>query len=160
MRDSDLESIDSIADRVHPTLPESPAVFRERLHLSPRGCRVLDSGPGLAGYLVSHPWDGPPPALDTLLGALPTRPSTWYIHDIALLPEARGQGHATAAIAWAESCARESGLASLSLVAVGESPRFWRAQGFVPLPGAPAPGSYGHAAWMAKLISTVMKDDR
>ncbi|WP_348384902.1 GNAT family N-acetyltransferase, partial [Streptococcus pneumoniae] len=68
--------------------------------LYPAGCFMLEIGGRPAGYVLSHPWlFGQLPALNALLGHLPGAPSTYYIHDIALLPEARGSGAASAIVA-------------------------------------------------------------
>jgi GNAT superfamily N-acetyltransferase len=121
----------AIADVVHPTYPEDAAVFEERLTLFPSGCWVLELGAQPIGYIVSHPWTyGAPPALNSLLGALPVPPSTYYIHDIALLPEARGTGAATAIVAQLIDLAKSLGLPNLSLVAVNNSVGFWQRHGF------------------------------
>jgi hypothetical protein len=128
MRVDDLPAVERLAEAIHVDFPEGPEVFAERLALCPAGCWVRDD---LAGYLVSHPWTlGAPPPLDTLLGALPAAPDTWYIHDLALAPSARGTGAAGAIVArLAAACA----LPTMSLIAVGASPPFWRRQGFGPV---------------------------
>ena len=132
MTTSDLASVNRIAAVVHPDYPEDAAIFSERLALYPAGCRVLDAPDGsLAGYVVSHPWrDREPPALNTRLGALPARPSTYYIHDIALLPEARGGKAATKVVTALMEHARATGFAAISLVTVNDSEAFWRRMGF------------------------------
>ncbi|MDU3046646.1 GNAT family N-acetyltransferase, partial [Bradyrhizobium sp.] len=92
----DLASVDVIAARVHPSYPEDHAVFAERLRLHATGCRVLMTGGEIAGYVISHPWHlGEPPALNALLGGLPEAAATYYVHDLALLPDARGSGAAS-----------------------------------------------------------------
>ena len=100
------------------------------MKIFPDGCRILaDALPVV--YLLSHPWTfGEPPKLNSLLGALPERPSTYYIHDLALLPEARGRGHAEMAIRDVIVIARRLGLESVSLVAVNDTTGFWRRVGF------------------------------
>ena len=78
------------ADRVHVDYPEDEAVVVERFRLYPAGCAVLDFEQNIAGYTLTHPWHyGAPPTLNTTLRALPRRSSTYYIHDLALLPETR-----------------------------------------------------------------------
>ncbi|WP_244670719.1 GNAT family N-acetyltransferase [Rhodoplanes elegans] len=134
MEEPDLDAVLSIAAVVHPDFPEDLAVFAERLRLAPDGCFVLagHTGPvGLAGYLVSHPWHADtPPALDTLLSRLPDRPGSWYLHDLALLPAARGSGAGAAIVDRLAGHARASGFATMTLVAVGGSSGFWGRQGF------------------------------
>lgn len=132
MQDADLARIDAIAGLVHLTYPERPEVFAERLALFPEGCHVLAAEDGaLIGYVVSHPWrDGAPPALDTLLGALPEEPSTYYLHDLALLPQARGSGAGRRMVETLAALAEGLGLPSVTLIAVNASVPFWQKQGF------------------------------
>jgi len=147
MTSADLPALLGIADIVHPTYPEDPAVFEERLALFPAGCLVLESQPrlatliegaghegegGLIGYILSHPWTyAAPPALNSRLGQIPTPPTTYYIHDIALMPEARGTGAANAVVTRLIALAETLGLPGLSLVAVNNSVAFWQRHGFV-----------------------------
>lgn len=132
MQPEDLPAVSALAALVHPDFPEDDAVFVERLRLYPQGCRVFERDGKIKAYVVSHPWlDGTPPALNELLGKLPAAPSTYYIHDIALLPGARGSGTAAKVVAALVKRARSERLTSLSLVAVNGSSGFWRRQGFV-----------------------------
>ena len=127
----DLASVDVIAARVHPSDPDDHAVFAERLRLHATGCRVLMTGGEIAGYVISHPWHlGEPPALNALLGGLPEAAATYYVHDLALLPDARGSGAASWIVAQLVRHARDLNLPSLSLVAVNGSTPFWTKQGF------------------------------
>lgn len=143
MTASDLPEVSRIAGLVHPDFPEDDAVFAERLALFPAGCLVLPAG----GYLLAHPWTrGCPPALNSRLGALPARPDTLYLHDIALLPAARGRGAGEAALRRVEALARPFG--EVSLVAVGGSAGFWGRMGFVQ--GCADAGSYAGGVYMTK----------
>lgn len=131
MTRADLSAVARIAAIVHPAYPEDPAVAAERLALDPAGCFVFEGADGPSAYLLSHRWvDGAPPALDTHLHALPAHPNIWYIHDIALMPETRGQGAARAIVAALDALARSHGLHRLALVAVNNSVPFWRHHGF------------------------------
>ncbi|WP_260987726.1 GNAT family N-acetyltransferase [Roseomonas gilardii] len=144
MEAADLAAVERVAAHVHPDYPEDEAVFAERLSLCPEGCLVLARPLGVplgvpwgdpwgdpCGYVVAHPWRlGQPPALNSLLGALPSATDTLYIHDIALLPACRGGGAAGRVLERLEDLARRRGLPSLSLVAVGGSPGFWLRRGF------------------------------
>jgi hypothetical protein len=124
MAPEDLESVERLGNTIHQAHPERPEVFAERLRLCPEGCHALGN---LDGYIISHPWTlGSPPPLDTLLGALPAQPDTWYIQDLALHERARGTGAAQAIVA---RLAAAHAL-PLSLIAVGRSPGFWARQGF------------------------------
>jgi ribosomal protein S18 acetylase RimI-like enzyme len=132
MSPADLPAALAVAGIVHPRYPEDPAVFAERLALYPEGCLILVQGDRAIGYIVSHPWRyAEPPALNSLLGALPAQPSTYYVHDIALLPEARGSGAANDVVTRLILQAEARGLPNLSLIAVNDSVAFWQRHGFV-----------------------------
>ena len=143
MRDGDLPAVLAMAAAVHPGHPESPAVFAERLALYPAGCLVLAGGGGALGYAIAHPWSrGQAVPLDVLLRALPAAPDVMYLHDLALLPAARGLGAGRAALRRLASLA---GGMPLALVALPGTEEFWRGQGFAPVPGGAPPG-YGPGA--------------
>ncbi|HWK96294.1 MAG TPA: GNAT family N-acetyltransferase [Pseudolabrys sp.] len=131
MTRADLAAVAHIAAEVHPDYPEDAAVFEERLRLYPAGCHVHAAGAAITGYILSHPWlDRQPPALNTLLGAIPANADTYYIHDIALLRQSRGQDAARAILNQIIALARQSGFKNLSLIAVNGSAVFWRKHGF------------------------------
>lgn len=137
---SDLPALQSIADRVHPAFPEDRAVFAERLRLYPFGMRLLEAAGEALGYLVSHPWRaGAIPALNAQLHELPAAPDSYYLHDLALLPAARGKGAAGFIVERMVRDARSAGFPAMSLVAVNGSRPFWQRHGFdVAADGAPA----------------------
>jgi len=148
MRPADLAAVEPLGNSIHLDHPEDAEIFAERLALSPAGCHVLHGPTGLAGYVISHPWHADdPPALNTLLATLPACPATWYIHDLALHPSARGSGAAAAIVAHLAAHARAIDIIRMDLIAVGASPTFWSRQGFAPaaLPAAKL-ASYGAAA--------------
>ena len=134
MGPTDLPAVMRIAALVHPDYPEDEAVFAERLALAPAGCLVLAGKSGeLSGYVVSHPWPrGSLPALNSLLGATPAGTHDWYLHDLALLPAARGGGHAGSGVSRIVSTARDARCEAIALVAVNGSAGFWERQGFRP----------------------------
>ncbi|MGQ3357178.1 MAG: GNAT family N-acetyltransferase [Phreatobacter sp.] len=147
MTAADLPAVSAIAAEVHPDFPEDDAVFAERQWLYPSGCRVLAGAERLDAYVVSHPWEaGSCPPLNALLGHLPEPATTYYIHDIALLPAARGTGAAAEIVEALKAEARGQGLPAISLVAVNGSAGFWRRMGFAEtsIPAlAPKLASYG-----------------
>lgn len=131
MRAEDLAAVSAIGAAVHAAYPEEDAVFEERLALFPEGCRIALLGGAVAGYAIAHP--GllfHPPALDTLLGALPVAADCLYLHDVALLPRARGLGFGDALVADLGALATRTALPALALVAVGGTVPYWRRQGF------------------------------
>ena len=56
MRTADVGRAAGLANSVHLSYPEDPAVIVDRLAIYPSGCFVLDDGGTLKGYMVSHPW--------------------------------------------------------------------------------------------------------
>lgn len=131
MAEADLTAVCAIADRVHVSYPEDDAVFVERLRLYPAGCATMEQDGKPAAYAVTHPWRyAEPPALNIMLGALPEVPTTYYIHDIAMLPETRGSGAGSAIVDAVIAHAAETGVPNVSLVAVNGSVPFWSRFGF------------------------------
>ena len=89
----DWGAIAAIAALIHPDLPERPEVFDERRNLFPEGCQALVATSGaIAGYEIAYPWTlHSVPTLDAFVGRLPDKPDCLYVHDVAILPEARGR---------------------------------------------------------------------
>jgi GNAT superfamily N-acetyltransferase len=129
---ADLPAVATIGDQVHAAYPESPLVAAERLHLFPAGCWVAE-GDAVAGYALAHPTViGRPPALDTLLGALPTGADGLHLHDIALLPAARAAGLGRQLVERLVEVASTAGLKALTLISVHDSQTYWERHGFAP----------------------------
>src|SRR5271170_3620943 len=138
----DLAGVQRIAAAVHAEFPERGTVFAERLALFPAGCLFADGG-----YVVAHPArQGEPPALDTLLGALPAGADALHVHDIALLPARQGRGFGAAAVRLLLEVAARHGLPDLSLVAVHGTAPYWARFGFRDAPASAALASYGAGA--------------
>ncbi|KQX38585.1 GCN5 family acetyltransferase [Devosia sp. Root436] len=127
----DLPDVETIAAKVHPSFPEDMTVFAERQRLYPDGTLLLELDGVPAGYIISHPWRlGAIPALNALLGAIPDDADTYYLHDLALLPAARGTGAAAMIVGEMLRHAKARGFPSISLVAVNGSLSFWYKHGF------------------------------
>ena len=133
MTDADLSPVHDLSLRVHPNFPERGEVLAEKFRLFPAGCFVLETNGSIAGYCFSHPWiKGAVPALDALLGALPTNPTSYYVHDLTLDAALRGRGQGRAGMPLLLKAAQSLGLSHLSLVAVNDRGPFWQAAGFSP----------------------------
>lgn len=131
MTAQDLAQVQVLADVIHVDHPEDPQVFAERFRLYPQGCLALENEGRLLGYALTHPWHfGTPPALNSLLREIPSNATTYYLHDVALLPEARGKGYAAEAGERLVRHARDAGFDNVSLVAVNNSQAFWERLGF------------------------------
>ena len=127
----DLPDVEAIATKVHPDFPEDLTVFAERQRLYSEGARLLELDGVPSGYILSHPWHFEAlPELNSLLRAIPDDADTYYLHDLALLPAARGTGAAAMIVGDILRHARAMGFASVSLVAVNGSLPFWYKHGF------------------------------
>lgn len=135
MRQSDRDDVGRIGNGVHLAHQEDPDVLIERQALSPEGCHVFETDEGaLVGYLLSHPWIfAVPPSLDSFLGSLPEDSDSWYIHDLVLLPEARGHRAGEIILDQITTHARQKNFKSLSLIAISGADRYWSRLGFVSL---------------------------
>lgn len=128
----DLTAVEEIAAVVHPGFYERPEVLAERQRLYHNGCYLFEIGEKPAGYVLSHPWhEGAPPPLDSLLGEIPKDATTYYLHDLALLPIARRIGAASEIVGALTKHAWARGYRSMSLIAVNGSRGFWEKHGFV-----------------------------
>jgi GNAT superfamily N-acetyltransferase len=133
MTSDDLRDVFRVSKAVHPSLPESGAVFAERLELFPEGCLVLVQDDGqICGYAVSHPIrHRQPPALDTLLGEIAPDADQYYIHDVAVLPSFRGRALARGCVEKLIAVAKGYGYPESCLVSVYGTKSFWARFGFV-----------------------------
>jgi GNAT superfamily N-acetyltransferase len=160
MTPQDLSQVQVLADTIHVNHPEDPEVLAERQRLYSQGCFMLIEDGRAIGYALTHPWRfAEPPPLNRLLGKIPSPAATYYIHDVALIPEARGKGHAAQITSLLVSHAREAGFDTLSLVAVNKSRGFWEKAGFrvIAVPGLEAKlASYGpDAALMVRDVASL-----
>lgn len=127
----DLKAIDEIGNGIHLSLPERPEVFAEKLNLFPPGCRVLIYSHEIVGYGISHPWQlNTIPPLDTFIKTLPSQPDCIFIHDVVVLPRARGHGSAERFIEIVADTAREHLIPALALVSVYDTHPLWMKCGF------------------------------
>jgi len=128
MTPEDLPQVFRISLCIH-SLYEDPEIFRERMSLSPGSFVLID--PVIVGYLISHPYrrDTYPP-LNTLIQEIPKDADTWFIHDIAILPEFRGRGMVRPVLALVKALALSSGFQELSLVSIYGKEKFWKKMGF------------------------------
>ena len=131
LRSADLPALLTVQEEAYPWHQEGPRTFLDRMALYPSGCLALDGPSGMLGYILSHPWhaDDVPP-LDAVLGGLPERPGTYYLHDLALLKSAHGAGHGGRLVRHLAEHAGACGFTTMSLVAVNRSQAFWERQGF------------------------------
>lgn len=133
---SDIAGVAAIAAQLHPSLPERAAVLAEKAALFPEGCRKLLADGVMCGYALAHPWrTAVLPALDAFLDGLPAAADCLFIHDVAVLPQARGQGAAASFLLHADAVAMQHNLPVHALIAAYGTVRMWRRFGFAPLEG-------------------------
>lgn len=133
MRASDIDGVVAVARASFPDHFEARACFEERFALFAPGCSVLADpvDEAVKGYLIAYPWPlGAIPPLDSLLGGVPDEREEYYLHDLALHPDARGQGHASPAVARLFTDLRGLGGREVALVSVNDTMAFWQGQGF------------------------------
>lgn len=149
MTAADLPAVTAISADVHGRYAEPLDIYAERLRLYPAGCFVCEVDGAVRGLLVTHPWarTAPPPALGAMIHRIPETADTWYLHDIALVPDTRGLGAGQAAVALIDDLARKAGMLDITLIAVNGADRFWAAQGF---DYADAVGSYGPGTYVMR----------
>lgn len=152
MTPDDLAAVNAVADVVHVNYPEDPAVFANRLDLFAPGCLMAEEDGRVLGYCIAHPGvvDDPPP-LDTVLAGLPAVADCLYIHDVALLPAARGRHLGVALARLLENVARAHGFGRMALTAVNNSDGFWGALGYETRACAKL-ASYGAATYRVKIL--------
>lgn len=132
-RAADAEAIARLAAAMLGPYGEDAAVYAERIALAPEGCLVLTRGDAILGHFLSHPWPrGAVPEINVMLGVIPDDADGWYVHDVVIVPEARGGGFAATALETIAAAARDRGIDRLTLIAVGGADGFWRRLGFEP----------------------------
>ena len=130
----DIDDLANVANEIHPGLLESNEVFAERVRLFPEGCLALvklvqGKSDELCGYAISHPIrHRQPPDLDSFLKEIAPDADQYYIHDLAILPSARGRG-------LAQDCTKKllavaERFPTSCLVSVYGTSPFWSKYGF------------------------------
>jgi N-acetylglutamate synthase-like GNAT family acetyltransferase len=114
----DLYLIDRIGNEAHGDLPERLEVFTEKFNLFPEGYRVLEHEGLIEGYGIAHPW------------SLPENPRGLFIHDIVVLPQARGHRASEKFVELVATLARGRDIPFLALVSVYDTHSMWRDYGF------------------------------
>lgn len=90
----DLDSILDVQSRCYQNVPlECREVLWEKMWLSPDGCYVAEMDSACVGYVLAHPWMFlDPPGINSQLKTIPENADCFYIHDLAVSEEGRGQG--------------------------------------------------------------------
>lgn len=113
-------------------LRESREVFANRFERFGEHFRIAVINGQIVGYMICFPWKlGDTPVNNAVFPEELPEPDCFYIHDIAILPEARGEGISRALLEDAYKTADRLGYDAISLVAVGQSGSYWDRAGFV-----------------------------
>ena len=125
---------------------ESAAVLGRKLELAPGGSWLAEVGGAAVGYVFAHPWGGvAAPPLHVPLDALPVRAERGFIHDLAVLPGARGLGVAAMLFSRVREWSGAASHRDIRLVALVDAVPFWKRHGFSALSARLPPG-YGDGA--------------
>jgi hypothetical protein len=148
MLTKDLPKVNSVANFIHADFYEAPEVFAEKLKLYPSGCFVYDTN-NIQGYFFSHPWYYlNPPKLNTLLGHVRAA-DTYYIHDVALMPDIRGQHLVAEVVELVDTRPYDT----ISLVSVNQTFGYWSKFGFEIVPGLDLTNYSPDAVYMVKSLT-------
>jgi GNAT superfamily N-acetyltransferase len=136
MAEHQLQEVSDLADEVYPKdLYESFEALRSRWLAYPQGAIVLldPDSTMVCGYSFFHPWfsDLIVP-LNTILKKVP-RTRTAYLHDMAIMPELRGEGYGADLALNTIDRIISQGFRQVNLVAVMDSQTFWQKVGFSPI---------------------------
>ncbi len=114
-----------------PPAVESVSCLQSIAAAAPEMCAVAESEEGMLGYMLAHPWvpDDLPP-LNEPLTKCPPGASCLFIHDLALLPSARGRGLASEMVRRLLATAEAEEMTSASLLSVQGTTEFWARFGF------------------------------
>ena len=113
------------------SLHEPPETFAAYLRAFPAGSFAAVANDSLVGYGVGHPWlKGVPLPLDITELELPTTPTCFHVHDIAV--RVKGEGLGRRLLRRLVEVAAEEQLEFLDLIAVGGADTYWVHFGFRP----------------------------
>lgn len=159
MQKSDLAAVVRLQDHCYADeFFESAEVVAKRLMLYPQSCWVACYQDKIWGYLFSCPSKlSQVNPLGAEFGQY-EHANCLYLHDMAVSPDARGQGVASALLRSAIDYATSLDLPHLALVAVQNSAAFWQQLGFTSQPALTstaqhALASYGdNAVYLARTL--------
>ena len=130
---NDMPAAARLQNAVYAPLYHEPAeALASRVRVAAPFCWGAFVGQDLAAYILSHPWPaGEPPAIGL---ELPPPPPTdnWFVHDLAISPQARGGGLARRLVGAAAAAAGRAGLVRSDLIAVQGAWSFWKRFGYRP----------------------------
>jgi ribosomal protein S18 acetylase RimI-like enzyme len=128
---ADIQSVMEIQSACYPAnLLEEAEHLIAKHQQSPLSCWVATEHQKAIAYLLTHPWSGDtPPALNTPLPPKKPKSDIYFIHDLAVLPSARGLGLAKRLFDTAIDWAKQEKLQKIRLIAIAGAADFWIKQG-------------------------------
>jgi hypothetical protein len=129
---SDIPAVcETQAGAYRDTPHESPETFAAYLRAFPAGSCAAVADDSLVGYGVGHPWlKGVPLPLDLTELELPTTPTCFHVHDIAV--KVKGVELGRRLLRHLVQVAAEEQLEFLDLIAVEGAHTYWHQFGFRP----------------------------
>jgi hypothetical protein len=128
---SDFDAVDRIAQTIHVDLFERTEVLFDKVSHFPQGCRKLVRDGETLGYAIAHPWFiNEIPQIDQFLPKRDEVRDCLFLHDVAVLSEARGSNAAGEFIALLRPLAQARGLRFLACVSVYGTVGLWSRFGF------------------------------
>ncbi|MDO5086930.1 MAG: GNAT family N-acetyltransferase [Comamonadaceae bacterium] len=153
----DMPAVMHIQARCYQAIePESLLSMNAKRLASPATCLGAWRQRELLGYLLAVPVRWPLlPTLNSPSCTVPPDADTLYLHDLALLPGARGSGAGGRLVRQALAAGEALGLHGAALIAIQQSAAYWQGQGFVPAPPPDAAmrgklASYGAGAQLMR----------
>ncbi|HEY6353544.1 MAG TPA: GNAT family N-acetyltransferase [Burkholderiaceae bacterium] len=136
MADADLPAVLEIQALCYTEVtPESKESLHAKLSASQSTCLIASLECVTVGYLIALPWESSsPPVLNAETCRLPSSPSCLYLHDLAVMPDARKFGAGRALVEAFLTRLKRMGLVRASLVAVQNSVPYWERHGFRAVP--------------------------
>jgi predicted N-acetyltransferase YhbS len=126
--------------------PEKEEVLRQKWEHSPASCFIYEKENLVCAYLLAHAWDQEtPPKLHTLLPGN-KQGDILFLHDLAVSNRASGFGIGSQMVDYLIQTATSLRYKQISLVAIQNSPAFWKKMGFSELQGVEACVSYGNGS--------------
>lgn len=147
---ADLETLIAIQAQAHrPEFQESRESYACKLNRAGETAWLaVDESGNALGFCLALAWQRglPPPDLNADKLPLLEWSDCLYLHDLAVLPEASGQGVGSSLVetVWAKTLSL--GLAGIVLVSLADSVGWWRRQGWCEQPGEAVLTGYGSGA--------------
>ena len=132
MAERDLDAVLAIQSSCYTEVaPETLHSIRAKLVASSTTCFVAVASGEVVGYLIALPWEfANPPVLNLERCELPQRPDCLYLHDLAVVPKARGLGVGVKLVETFFKVLERLRLPRAALIAVQGSSAYWERFGF------------------------------